>query len=156
LWPKLGSVEVIAETIVRPSPAVEKNSVAIVKSKSNNNNVTLAKFIEKVQKVKKRNENRRPKVVKNSSDAKNDAVSMVTLEKKSGSISATKLGNVKKGEISVQELWKDKKEDTVLLIGDFLARGVGCHLNQLPPNAFKKTYAYRSNRFSKNHLPEPR
>jgi len=27
--------------------------------------------------------------------------------------------------------------------------------NQLLPNAFKKTYAYRSNSFSINHLPEP-
>jgi len=28
-------------------------------------------------------------------------------------------------------------------------------VNQLLPNAFKKTYAYRSNSFSINHLPEP-
>jgi len=107
LWLKLGSVEVIAETIV--SPAVEKDSVAIVKSKSNNNNVTFAKFIEKVQWVKKGNENSRPKVIKNSSAAKNEAISMITLEKKSDSISATELENAKKTEISVQELWKDKK-----------------------------------------------
>jgi len=28
-------------------------------------------------------------------------------------------------------------------------------VNQLPPNAFKKTYAYRSNSFWNNHLPKP-
>jgi len=28
-------------------------------------------------------------------------------------------------------------------------------VNQLLPNAFKKTYAYRSNSFSINYLPEP-
>jgi len=28
-------------------------------------------------------------------------------------------------------------------------------INQLLPNAFKKTYASRSNSFSINHLPEP-
>jgi len=36
-----------------------------------------------------------------------------------------------------------------------LMAGVTAQLNQLLPNAFKKTYAYRSNSFSITHLPEP-
>jgi len=107
LWPKLGNVEVIAETIV--SPAVEMNSVAKVKSKPSNrtNNVTLEKFIEKAKRVKQRNE--KSKSVSSVSVANNKKSSIVNLEKNSDVVSATELVNGKT-EISVQELWKDKKK----------------------------------------------
>jgi len=36
------------------------------------------------------------------------------------------LVNAEKTKITVEELWKDTKDDTILFIGDSLVRGVGC------------------------------
>ena len=109
-----------------------KNIIEVEKSRpidgrkiSSNNN--LAKYIEKAQQVKRRNQNK--SVVKEK--VMNEMMSEIDSasdSSNSGKPNACKINENKTELISFEHRFKDKKEGTVLLIGDSLARGVGIHL----------------------------
>src|SRR6266568_931777 len=83
----------------------------------------LSKFIKKAQQVKKQNKNKTITVVGFN------ATKETEVESVSQSPNVPEIDKHKQAvNISFEQLCKDKKEGTVLLIGDSLARGVGCHL----------------------------
>ncbi len=134
-WPKLDSVAV---------PVVSTKKVEIVQSTASTSGQSkirckskLPKFIKKAQQVKKQNKNKTIAVVEMSAtketevESVSDSPNVPETEVKSVSQSPN-VPEIDKHtqvvNISFEQLCKDKKEGTVLLIGDSLARGVGCHL----------------------------
>src|SRR6266496_4581900 len=134
-WPKLDSVAV---------SVVSTKKVKIVQSTASTNGQSrirckskLPKFIKKAQQVKKQNKNKTIAVVEMSAtketevESVSESPNVLETEVKSVSQSPNVPEIVKHTQavnISFEQLCKDKKERTVLLIGDSLARGVGCHL----------------------------
>ena len=134
-WPKLDSVAV---------PVVSTKKVEIVQSTASTSGQSkirckskLPKFIKKAQQVKKQNKNKTITVVEMSAtketevESVNDSPNVSETEVKSVSQSSSvpEIDKQKQAvNISFEQLCKDKKEGTVLLIGDSLARGVGYHL----------------------------
>ncbi len=120
-WPKLDSIAV---------PVVSTKKVEIVQSSTSTSGESkircknkLSKFIRKAQQVKKQNRNKTIAVIEMSATKETEVRSV------SDSPSVPEIDNHKETvNVSFEQLCKDKKEGTVLLIGDSLTRGVGCHL----------------------------
>jgi len=113
-------------------PVVSEQKAEIVLSSnmptSSVSKISKTKFIRKAQQAKKRNM-KKSSVVDEVREIQETASEIISVSDREFRPSITEIVNSGAAEnISFEELHKNKKEGTVLLIGDSLARGVGCNL----------------------------